>query len=275
MAKRRRETPEERAQRDRRERIELLKMKQGLIEESEIIPESGYEKAPEQGAASKVSSFIYRNKIFVVLGVLFTAIAVVLVTQMLLREKPDMTVLVVAYDRNSDMAFYTETIEKALELYCPDFDGNGKVHVLVNFVDRTTRDNFSQYDDLQAQKLNSALQLGEAQLIIADEEIVERVNVEKDKSDSDAMRGYFLDQTDKLSADISEDELYYGVGIRMNTTAFAQKADWDGCPDNVILLIRDETSVKESDIKRHTAYRERAQIVLQNIIDNNIVNPAE
>lgn len=271
MAKRiQRETPEERAARDREERIALLKMKQGIIEESEIIPETGYAPPPKQSVPARISSFIYRNKIFVVLGVLFAVIAVFLVAQVITREKDDLHVLLVAYDRDSMMMLYSDDIAKALEMYCPDFDGNGKVHVSVNFIDRTTRGASSQYDDVQMQKLTSELQYGTAQLIIADEGFTERVNAEGNMSDSDAMRGFFLEQTDKFS----EEELFYGCGIRANKTQLARKAGWSDCPDNVILLIRDETDANSSNDKENAENRERAQIVLQNILDNNIVNPA-
>ena len=270
MANRRRETPEERAERDRRERIELLKMKQGLIEESEMIPESGYAGNVEEGVFSKISSFVYRNKIFIVLGVIFAAIAIFLIMQFILREREDMHILLVAYDRESEMYFYKDDIEKALEMYCPDFDGNGNVHVSINFIDRTTRDGGSQYDDMERQKLTSELEYGTAQLVITDEGFVERINFDENKSDEDAMRDYFVEQTG-----LPEEELFCGVGVRANKTKFAANAGWKDCPDNVIILVRDEVDVTASNDKENAENRARAQIVLQNILDNNIVNPAE
>lgn len=269
MANGKRETPEERAARDREERIALLKMKQGLIEESEIVPESGYEQAVERGFKSKISGIIYRNKIYVVLGTIFTLILVMLVVQLLTREKEDLYVLVVAYDRNSQMEYHINDIEETLEKYCPDFDGNGKVHVSVSFIDRTTRDSYSQYDDTSRQKLYSEFENGDAQLIIADEEIIEFVNIAKNRTDAEAIQHAFLEYTDKLP----EDELFYGCGVRANKTVFAKNANWSGCPDNVIFLVRDEIDTKSSNDKKNAENRERAQIVLQNILDNNIVNP--
>ncbi|MCI5578382.1 MAG: hypothetical protein MR364_02630 [Oscillospiraceae bacterium] len=38
------ETPEEKAKRERQEYIDLLKMKQGIIDESELIPEVNLDK---------------------------------------------------------------------------------------------------------------------------------------------------------------------------------------------------------------------------------------
>lgn len=271
MPKGKRETPEERAQRDREERVALLKMKQGIIEESEIIPETGYAPPPEENAWRKFSSFVYRNKIFVVLGVLFAAIAAFIVYQFATRPKEDLHVLLVAYDPDSMMMIYSDVLADALEQYCPDFDGNGKVHVSVNFIDRTQRGGSSQYDDAQRQRLNSELEYGSAQLIITDEGFAERVNFDEGTTDDEAMRAYFLPQTDKFS----EEELFCGVGIRANTTPIMKSIGWSNCPDNVLLLIRAEADYDNKNDEENAIYRERAQIVLQNILDNNIVNSQE
>lgn len=267
MARRKRETPEERAERDRRERVELLKMKQGIIEESEMIPESGYAQPQEQGVWSKISSFIYSNKIFVVLGVLFAAIAVVLVVQLIMRQKDDVRVLMVAFDPDSKMYLYTDKIQDALEMYCPDFDGNGKVTVTVTFIDLTSRGISSQYSDNEALKLNLELEVGEPQLIITDEDILEWVKYD-DKDNAEAMRDFFLEQTDKRP----EDELYYGCGIRANSTELPDDAGWSGCPDNVVFLMLNGS--RSDNPEKSDKSRERAQVVLQNILDNNIVNPS-
>lgn len=268
MANRRRETPEQRAERDRRERIELLKMKQGLIEESEVIPETGYAGNIEEGFFAKISSFVYRNKIFIVPGVLFAAIAIILLMQFILREREDMHILLVAYDQNSELFLYKEDIERALEMYCPDFDGNGNVHVSINFIDRTTRDGGSQYDDTERQKLTSELEYGTAQMIITDEGFVERIKFDESISDEEAMGAYFVEQPKA-----PEDKLFCGVGVRANKTGFAANADWKTCPDNVIILVRDEVDVSASNDKENAENRERAQEVLDNILSNKIINP--
>lgn len=263
MAKEKRETPEERAARDREERVALLKMKQGIIEESEIIPETGYAPPPKENAWQRLSSFVYRNKIFVVLGVLFAAIAVLIIYQFATRQKEDLHVLLVAYDPSSMMMMYSEDIAAALEQYCPDFDGNGKVHVTVNFIDRSQRDGGSQYDDTQRQRLNAELEYGSAQLIITDEGFVERVNFDENTTDDEAMRAYFKEQTDKFS----EEELFCGVGIRANKTALTKQIGWADCPDNVIIAIRAEADRNAGNDEENAIYRERAEIVLDNLLN--------
>lgn len=264
MAKGKRETDEERAARDREERIALLKMKQGLIEESEIIPETGYGEPLKENVLQRLSSFVYRNKVFVILGVFFAVIAAVIIYQFATHEKEDLHVLLVAYDENSTMMFYSESIAEALEQYCPDFDGNGRVHVTVNFINRSRSAGGSQYDDIQRQRLTSELEYGTAMLIITDEGFVESVNFEDKSKDEQAMRSFFLPQTDKFG----EDELFCGVGIRANKTKLPGKAEWKDCPDNVIIAVRAESDNKTSNDEQNAIYRERAEIVLENIVNN-------
>ncbi|MDE6731629.1 MAG: hypothetical protein K2J77_01960, partial [Oscillospiraceae bacterium] len=152
--------------------------------------------------------------------------------------------------------------------YCPDFDGNGKVHVSVNFIDRSQRGGTSQYDDTQRQRLTSELEYGTAMLIITDEGFTERVNFEDKSKDEEAMRAFFLPQTDKFT----EEELFCGVGIRANKTKLPEKAEWNDCPDNVIIAVRTGLDSKTSNDEQNAIYRERAEIVLENIVYNKTVN---
>lgn len=268
MANRKRETPEERAQRDRQERVELLKMKQGLIEDSEMIPESGYVKPPEVHGWAKVANFFYFNKAIIIISAVVVAILAIPVVQLITRERADLYVMAIAYDSKSEIGWRTDDIEKTLEKYCPDFDGNGKIHVQVIYIDRSTRDQQSEYDDIQAQKLIGEFANAQAQMFITDEGFSEWIRG-SGEIDAEAFKTFFLEQTDT----VSEDMLFSECGVRLNHTEFANEARWRTCPDNVIVLIRRELDNGTGNVKTNARNRERAMTVLQNILDNNIVNP--
>lgn len=269
MARRKRETDEERARRDREERIALLKMKQGLIEESELIPESGYEKPPEPRGLSKLGNFFYHNKAFILIGAFFAALIIFFVVQIATREKEDLYVLAIGFDENSELGWRTQTLKSALEKYCPDFDENGEVHVTVNFIDRTSGGYTSQYDQAQIQKLTAEFLNASAQMLITDEGIVDWLVGDEDAQNAFDPQKVFLSQTDKCS----DDMLFDGYGVRINRTALAKELQWETCPDNVIIVVRDELKNGFSTDSVTEKSRERASIVLQNILDNNIVNP--
>lgn len=263
MSDNRRETPEERAERDRREHIELLKMKQGLIEESEYIPETGYEKIPELHGWAKFKNNVYHNKWFILMGAFAAMIAAVLIVQIASREKYDIRVLAVANDPDSEMVMHANKFEKALERYCPDFDGNGKVHVELIYINRTSGDVTTRLDQADAQKLSAELQTAEAQFIISDDQYTKWTGKDNDPTE------VFLDQTGSCA----ENMLVDSVGVRLNKTGFAKEARWSDCPDNVIFLVRGELNNGSGSVKKNAENRERAQTVLQNIIDGNVVNP--
>ena len=268
MAGRKRETEAEKAQREREERIELLKMKQGLIEESEIIPENEHVKMPELHGWARFANFFYHNKAFILLGAFFAFVITVLTVQLVTKEKDDLYVLVVAFDENSELGWRTIDLERALERYCPDFDGNGKVNVTVNYIDHTSQNIISQYDQAQAQKLTVEFMSASAQLIITDEQYIEWFD-ENGEGSTPRSKIFFLDQSDICS----EDMLFNGYGVRANRTGFAGEARWENCPDNVIFLVRDELNNGSGNVKTNAQNRERAMTVLKNILDNNIVNP--
>lgn len=267
MANRKRETDEERARRDREERIALLKMKQGIIEESELIPENEHAEARKLTGREKVSNFIYRNKAYILLGAFFTFVVTLLTVQLLTREKEDLYVLAIAFDSKSEMGWRYGDLTTALEKYCPDFDENGKANVVINYIDRTSGEIYSDYDRMNAQKLTMEFMAATSQFIIADEEILEWLSGDEGP-DTSKLRKYFVDLTDLCS----EDMLYEGVGVRVNQTALAKQARWENCPDNVVIFVRAELDNGSSSVKKNARNRERAMTVLKNIIDGNIVN---
>ena len=65
------------------EKRELLKLKQGIISESEVIEQDVHEQPEKQTVAKKIDNFFFRNKWFVAAGAFFAAAA----TNHLLRKK--------------------------------------------------------------------------------------------------------------------------------------------------------------------------------------------
>ena len=155
------------------EKRELLKLKQGIIEDSDIIEQDVHEEPEEQTAIKKIDNFFFRNKWFVVAGVFFAAVAIFLVQQMLSREQPDLTVILAVSDTSKAPGLYQKVndIELALEQYCPDFDGNGYVHVAVYSIDLTKSGNM-QYVQSNTAKFYGEIERGVAELYICDADLL-------------------------------------------------------------------------------------------------------
>lgn len=70
------------------EKRELLKLKQGIISESEVIEQDVHEQPEKQTVAKKIDNFFFRNKWFVAAGAFFAAVGFFLVYQAVTREQP-------------------------------------------------------------------------------------------------------------------------------------------------------------------------------------------
>lgn len=276
MAQVRREIEEQ--QRQQREKAELLKLRQGLIEESEFAEQSTpvYEKPTGWKA---VENFFYHYK-WIMAAVIFAVVLITILTvQLLTREKRDLYVLAISTTNSSGIYAKTTDIETALERYCPDFDGNGYVHVAVNFINLSTENGVSEYTDSNSMKFTSELMAGDSQLYLTDTGIIALINeIASDGTEEAADTGedpelilqFFTDFTEEYPDAV----LYAGCGLQLNTTGFTDEARWKSCPDTVGLYLREEfSSNMTGNDKDAKEQRCRAEIVYENIISGNVINP--
>ncbi len=275
MAKVRKEIEEQ--QRQQREKAELLKLRQGLIEESDELEEDVppvYEKPTGWKA---VENFFYHYKVYVIVITLAVLILSVPIIQILTREQHDLYVLAISTDSSSGIYTKTTDIEVALERYCPDFDGNGYVHVAVNFIDLSDENGYSQYVDANQQKFSAELFSGDSQLYLTDQGIIKIINEVASSEDEAASDEEDPDQKIQFFAVFSDEfpdaSLYKGCGLQLNTTGFTEEARWKSCPDEVGLYLRDEFENMTGNGDDAIEQRRRARIVYENIINDNVVNP--
>lgn len=278
MEKVRREIEEQ--QRQQREKAELLKLKQGIIEESEDFPEEGEPVYEKPTGWKAVENFFYHYK-WRVVGIAFTlALVTILTVQLVTREQRDLYVLAISNSNSSGIYAKTKDIETALERYCPDFDGNGYVHVAVNFINLSDENGMSEYYDSNNLKFSSELMAGDSQMYLTDTGIIPLINSiatngtseagTDEEEDTHLLIQFFAD----MSEEYPDAVLYDGCGLQLNTTGFINEARWKSCPDTVGLYIREEFSSNmtgnDDDAKEQ---RRRAKIVYDNIVNNNVVNP--
>lgn len=212
------------------ERRELLKLKQGLITESEIISRGKREEAPELRGFARVKNEIYH--LGWVLPVIIGAVLVIVfvITQLANRPKYDIQVMIVPAAENSELLQFannTNPAEAALAKLCPDYDENGKISVGALFIDFTESSENRTYLDMQYEKFNIEINAGESVLILADPELFDKLNEAYENEIS-----AFVDLSDKFP----EEQLYKGCGVYVSGTELAQNI---GC-ENAVLFVRDE-----------------------------------
>jgi len=236
---------------------ELLKLKQGLIEESEQIHE---EEKPvyELHGKARIENFFYHYKWYVVAGLFFAAVAAFLIVSLVQKEQGDLRVLVVTKDPQiaSEMLYKTGDLETAFELYCPDYDDNGYIHVDVYNIDLSQNPD-PQYSLAAVTKLTSEIMYGEGQLFVVD------------TAGAQAATNNDLSQFVDLGSIYPDCEMIDGVFLKIKGSGFAVNAQYyEACPDDLYLAVRDASQEDENSFRSLPA-KKKALEIIDNIIKNN------
>lgn len=239
---------------------ELLKLKQGLIEESETIREEKQEK-PELHGMAKVSNFFYHYKWHVVIAAFFIAVIGFFVYDIVKKEDGDLRVLVVTKDDNiaGNVMYKTQDFELAFEKYCPDFDDSGYVHVDVYNIDLSENSD-PQYMNSQSTKIMGEVSFGEAQMYILDAAAMETI------IDEYAPEDIFYD-LEELYPDCEQVE---GVGYYLKDSELAHLSNYvEACPEDLFLVVRKDLGISANKEKSEAA-QERSLQVLDNIVNGKL-----
>lgn len=195
-------------------KIELIKLKQGVIENSDVIKEV-HEEAPKLTLGQKISGAWYRSK-WLIIFIVIMALAVAYITyDSLSSVKPDYTVLAISSD--PAMYYRTPELEEFFETYGDDVNGDGEVNVLIYNISTDYVSDPSAATASQAQ-LMSQLQSGENVLLISDQ------------------------QTDFLLTDFREvypdDPNITELGLLLNCRLTKDALKWEAMPEELYLGVR-------------------------------------
>ena len=250
---------------------ELLKLKQGLIDEKDSdIQETGYDVRMAQTASEKTKNFLWYHKAMIAGGIVLIILAVIIYLAFFVKKKPDITIYSIG---NYAMSVRTN-FENTMAQYTPDFDGNGYVHVAVYSIDLTKSGNM-QYIQSNTAKFYGEIERGVAELYICDADLLtsERASEEYDPDDESMTLTY-----ENMFSDIGEalgiPEYNGKLRIDLNDTGFVYAAKWENsCPDTLAFSIRREIPGMVS-YSKSGEYQKRAKEVLTNILTGNKVNEA-
>lgn len=245
----------------RQERLELLKLKQGVIAEDEVV----YEKEPEKHYTlwQRIGNYFYHNKVYIIFGMLIAALAAFLIYDYVSAVRPDAVVMIIASD--GEFNFITEDISEFLGQYCADNNGDGKVSVRVSYLPAApAEDSMSMYYQQADQtKLMAEFQGTEAIMVMGDYESCEVLGI-----------------TEGVLADLSEyfpnDENVTELGYMLSGTSFAEDIGYEGLADNIFLGFRQPKKggfgTSEKDFQKNFG---NAIELWRNYLNGNVINPAE
>lgn len=244
---------------------ELLKLKQGLIEESETIKEIPHEENINyevKGFGKKLSNFFYHYKWHIILIVFFCVIAFFLTYTTITKERGDIRVLTFAetVDASSSLYFKSEDISVAFEQYAKDYDENGYIHVEVFNMNMNPDQDTNYYMSNQT-KLYSEVSLGTAQIYMGDREQLTKVLGDQEES-----KGF--ENLAELYPDCPYivDSYYYQV----KGSPFAEAAMYmESCPENLYIAVRSSAFETYGSRGKDTKeYHAHAMEVIDHIIND-------
>jgi len=233
------------------EKKELLRLKQGAIEESETI----HEEVPEAVVLSpwqKFKNFIYHNKWWLWLAVFFTAVASYLIYDFATKERPDIIVMVLTHN---DRLGYCEGLPDYVEQFSEDFNENGEVLASVYYIPYSNNTN-SNYANGVDTKLSVQLQTDDAVIIIGGELITEIMPPEETLVDLEEL--------------FPDNPHVDGHVFRLKDTDFAGKLgiDEETVTDDLFLAIRKPQDLMDCSAEEMQEIYDRDFPVFKKIIDD-------
>lgn len=226
----------ERAEREKyakkleRERIELMKLKQGVISEEDIPKET--EAVREYTAAEKIGNFFYHYKLVIICCAAIAAIIGFLAYDIVTGKSPDVSVMIMATD--SEFEYRTHDIEMMLENYCEDYNGDGEIYVRVSYLPAVVDEKNAYYMQSYQTKLMAEFQDGVSIIVIADADACSAVGIDNVSENGNPV--------DPILADMRmvypDDENCTELGYMLSGTNFAEDIKYTEMSDSLFIGFR-------------------------------------
>ncbi len=225
------------------EKVELLKLKQGVISESDKLdlkPDEKKHYSPWQ----KFKNFIYHNKWWLGISTFFVLIAAFLVYDTLTTTKPDIKFMLLCND--TELYYKIEDIGKFFDQFTDDYNDDGKNSADILYIPISENDDTNSMGLYESSltKLSAEFQMGETMLVIADKNSAELIMPEET-----------LVNLEELYPDNPHIKDY---GFYLKDTDFAELIGYsDGnIPDDMYIGIRKvtQTLTSEKEMQEHYDY---------------------
>ncbi|MBQ8177344.1 MAG: hypothetical protein IJ035_09970 [Oscillospiraceae bacterium] len=245
----------------RQERLELMKLKQGIISEEDIPKAEVVQK--EYSIWEKISNFFYHNKIYIIAGAAIVAIAAFLIYDLVTTVKPDVAVLFIADD--TQVQFLAEDMEDVLAKYAQDYNGDGKIKIRVSYTPASPDlDEMSSmyYHGGDQVKLSAEFMGSDTIMVIGDDPSFEVIGITPGD-------GVFAD----LNEYFPDDENVTEMGYKLSGTSFKQDIGYEGLSDELVVGFRYPFTAGLGGSDRIEQNFEYAIDLWTNYVNGNMVDP--
>lgn len=214
-----RKAQKERDQKIAKDRLELLQLKNGVIDEEDATIKEEKSETIKLTGTAWLSNFWYHNK-FIILFIAFITVTVAfIVYSEVTRERADLTVMMIA---DNGLAQRQDELEEFFEKYTDDIDGNGYVHVTVLCIPISDRLDY-QTLDANTSKFVTQIQAGDAMIVITD-------------SNTDEDYKALMDAT--IPEDFPGNKYVDELGFSFNSKVMAEELKYEYMPNDVHMSIR-------------------------------------
>lgn len=217
-AEKQKQLEKERDKRIQAEKIELMKLKNGVIEQSDELKEE-HDQIPELHGIEKLKNIWYHFKWLIIFIVFIVAVCAYIMYNTMSRTNPDLTVLMLA---NNGLQYRQEELEQFFEQYTEDINGDGEVSVSVVIAPLDNESKDQVYIANQS-KVSGMIQAGDAMIMITD------------SNTDEAIKEIF--KTD-LSEDFPGNKYITDQGLSLNMKLFAKEVKFENMPNDVLMSIR-------------------------------------
>ena len=248
------------AKKIQQDRIELMRLKQGIITESDTIYEEKEEK-PKMSFWKKLGNFLYHSKWWLGITVFIVGVFVFLIVDYVTKVRPDMIVLLITDD--TEMQNHRQQLEEYLEQFTDDENGDGKVHVDIYPIPVSDNIDDMDYFTGNSTKLSAEFQMGEAVMVITDAKANEYIMADETLTD--------------LSEKYTGHENIRGNGYYLRHTDFATKIDYPGNVDRDLSIgLRAPVKTSDSKEKMQKTYDVAEKVFLRVMDDlDNTTEPED
>ncbi|MBQ4464939.1 MAG: hypothetical protein II916_03125 [Oscillospiraceae bacterium] len=224
----------------RQDRLELIRLKQGVIGESETIHEV-HEEKPHYTVGQRIGNFFYHNKWWLGIAAFFAFTIGFIAYQTITTVKPDMIVLLLVHDDLLN-AECNQQIGDLFAQYIGDENGDGKVVCDVYYIPASDETAERSGYTGDSTKLFAEFQTGEACIVISDEGADQFIVPDHTLVD--------------LEEDFGDYEQTDGVRFYLRDTDFAKDIEWyEGDLDKDIYIgIRSVRQTLDSEEKMQETY---------------------
>lgn len=231
------------------ERVELMKLKQGVIENSEMVRER-HDVISKPKGKKAIENFWYHYR-YILLGTLFViGVASFLIIDYVNTPKSDISVIVLP---DEGLSLRLPELEKFLEKYAVDVNGDGKIHVSIMHIPVMNQNDPTISMANQA-KLMAEMQSGRTVLIISNAECDAMIDAE----------GLYTD----LTGEYPDNDMITERGLILDNDKIRDAMKWDAIPTDMYIGMRIPSKTIGNSLEKMEKTYDIAKTMFDKLVDD-------